>query len=68
MEKIRISSLKAKIAEAKTTQLNSVDQAKVVQIELALKVCPPQFLRISKMYNVILGVIPTNNNRSRYGD
>lgn len=57
MEKISISELKLVIGKAQERDLNNQQQKKVDEIEFALKNTNIQYLRITKMFNVIKNIV-----------
>lgn len=57
MEKIPIRQLKAAIAEARGFNLGNQHLKKVEEVEFALRNINVQYLRITKMFNVIKNII-----------
>jgi hypothetical protein len=54
MEKVTVAELKQEIMKAKNKSITDpLAKQMLEKIETAVSVCPPQFLRISKMYHTI---------------
>jgi hypothetical protein len=53
MEKIKLSDLKKAIEETRLKIKASINREKLDTLSTALRTCPPQFLRIAKMYEEV---------------
>jgi len=53
MEKVKLSDLKKSIEDTKESISNPIQKDRLGILLNAIRVCPPQFLRITKMYEEV---------------
>lgn len=63
MERVKIHQLKKAIEEARESCPNPISRDALDRIMKSVLVCPPQFLRITKMYDSVMKI---KNEGKRY--
>jgi hypothetical protein len=56
MERIKLSDLKKAIGETRKECENPIDRDALDRLKRSVLYCPPQFLRITKMYDVVMKI------------
>lgn len=56
MERVKIHQLKKAIEETRESCPNPIDKDALDRIMKSVLVCPPQFLRITKMYDSVMKI------------